>query len=110
MRIAVGMIGLRHPHSAGHLRTLDALERVEDVILYDDDPAARASGRALCRKTRAVEADLAAHDPETACAAAAPLADPAALRAQRFVAWRALVACSRRDDAARLASELGITR
>ena len=60
MRIGVGMIGLRHPHSAGHLRTLDALEGVGDVVLYDADPAARASGPALCRKTRAVEADLAA--------------------------------------------------
>ena len=58
MRIALGMIGLAHPHSAGHLRTLDALDDVGDVVLYDPDPAARASGREMCRKTRAVETDL----------------------------------------------------
>ena len=48
------MIGLTHPHSAGHLRTLDALEEVEGAVLYDPDPAARAAGPGMCRKTRAV--------------------------------------------------------
>ena len=60
MGIAAGMIGLTHPHSAGHLRTLDALEEIRDVVLYDPDPAARASGPGLCRKARAVDADLPA--------------------------------------------------
>lgn len=60
MRVIAGMIGLTHPHSAGHLRTLDALEGVQDVVLYDPDPTARASGTGLCRKTRAVYADLPA--------------------------------------------------
>lgn len=58
MRITAGMIGLTHPHSAGHLRTLDALEEIADVVLYDPDPAARAAGPAMCRKVEAVEADL----------------------------------------------------
>ena len=60
MRIVAGMIGLTHPHSAGHLRTLDALDGVADVVLYDPDPTARASGTGLCRKARAVYADLPA--------------------------------------------------
>ena len=34
MRITAGMIGLTHPHSAGHLRTLDALEEIAGVVLY----------------------------------------------------------------------------
>lgn len=60
MRIVAGIVGLTHPHSAGHLRTLDAVEAVEDVVLYDPDAAARASGPGLSRKARAVYADLPA--------------------------------------------------
>jgi tetratricopeptide (TPR) repeat protein len=55
-----------------------------------------------------VEAALAAGDASTACAAAAPLGR-GGTRAQRFAAWRALSACGRKDDADRLAHELGIT-
>ena len=58
MRITAGMIGLTHPHSAGHLRTLDALEEIAEVVLYDPDPAARAGGPAMSRKVEAVETDL----------------------------------------------------
>ncbi|HKX16479.1 MAG TPA: Gfo/Idh/MocA family oxidoreductase [bacterium] len=60
MRIGAGMIGLTHPHSAGHLRTLDALEQIGDVVLYDPDPTARAAGPEMSRKVRAVDADLRA--------------------------------------------------
>ena len=60
MRITAGMIGLTHPHSAGHLRTLDALEEIGEVVVYDADPAARAAGPRMCRKARAADADLRA--------------------------------------------------
>jgi predicted dehydrogenase len=36
--IGVGVVGLSHPHSAMHLRTLAALERVERIALFDVDP------------------------------------------------------------------------
>jgi len=55
-----------------------------------------------------VEAALAAGAPDRACAVAGPIAEPRALRAQRFLAWRALTACHRTDQAARLGAELGI--
>ncbi len=38
MSIVVGVVGLNHPHSAMHLRTLAASETVERVVLYDVDP------------------------------------------------------------------------
>jgi tetratricopeptide (TPR) repeat protein len=57
-----------------------------------------------------VEAALAAGEAGEACAAVGTLAEPSALRAQRFVAWRALLRCGRRDEADRLAAQLGIAR
>jgi tetratricopeptide (TPR) repeat protein len=62
------------------------------------------------REARAlfVEAALAAKDARAACDAADKLVVPEALRAQRFVAWRAFAACGRDADAQRLARELGI--
>jgi len=35
MKLTVGMIGLAHPHSASHLGTLDTLDKVTGVALYD---------------------------------------------------------------------------
>jgi len=55
-----------------------------------------------------VEAALAAGDTATACTTADKLVDPAALRAQRFIAWRAFSTCGRKAEAERLARELGI--
>jgi tetratricopeptide (TPR) repeat protein len=55
-----------------------------------------------------VEAALAAGDTAAACDAAASLV-AAPLRAHRFMAWRAFVACGRSADADRLAKDLGIT-
>lgn len=56
-----------------------------------------------------VEAALAASDPTTACAAAPKLADdPYALRAHRFLAWKAFSACHDAARAAQLARALGI--
>ncbi|MGE5185114.1 MAG: hypothetical protein ACM31C_23760 [Acidobacteriota bacterium] len=62
------------------------------------------------REARAlvVEAALAAKDSHAACEAVGPLLAPAALRSQQFVAWRALTACGRTDEAKRLAANLGI--
>lgn len=63
------------------------------------------------REARAlvVEAALAADRPAEACAVVGPLTEPAAVRTQRFTAWRALARCGRTDEADRLAGELGIT-
>ncbi len=38
--LTAALIGLRHPHSAGHLRTLDCLPEVTRIVLWDEDPAA----------------------------------------------------------------------
>jgi tetratricopeptide (TPR) repeat protein len=64
------------------------------------------------REARAllVEAALAANEPKAACDAAGPLTAAGGLRAHRFTAWRALEACGRKDEAAQLARELGITK
>lgn len=56
------------------------------------------------------EAALAAGDPAAACAAVAPLVDGKAPKAQRFIAWRALTKCGQRQEAERLAHDLGIAR
>lgn len=62
------------------------------------------------REARAlyVEAALAAKDPHEACTAVGPLLGPPALRSQQFLAWRALTACGRTEEAQRLAEKLGI--
>lgn len=61
-------------------------------------------------RSLAADAALAAGDPAEACRLVDPLLDPArgALRAQQFVAWRALSACGRKTDADRVAASLGI--
>jgi tetratricopeptide (TPR) repeat protein len=56
------------------------------------------------------EAALAAGDPAAACDAVAPLVTGKAPKAQRFIAWRALAKCGRKEDADRLARDLGITQ
>ena len=63
------------------------------------------------REARAlvVDAALAAGDAKLACESADKVAVAAALRSQRFLAWRAFTACKRKEDAARLGRELGIT-
>jgi predicted dehydrogenase len=60
MSTTVGIIGLRHPHSAGHLRTLATLAEVERVVVCDDEAAARAAAREHCPKIVAEEAEPAA--------------------------------------------------
>jgi tetratricopeptide (TPR) repeat protein len=67
------------------------------------DHANRDTGEA---RLLVVEAALAAGDPASACALAAPLAQGA--RAHRFMAWRAFTACQRTDEANALAGQLGI--
>jgi tetratricopeptide (TPR) repeat protein len=52
------------------------------------------------------EAALAAADSKAACAVVEPLTT--SLRAHQFVAWKALSACGRGEDAARVARALGI--
>jgi tetratricopeptide (TPR) repeat protein len=54
-----------------------------------------------------VEAALAAGDPAAACAEVEPLVT-AATRAHRFMAWKALSACGRKEEAQRLGAALGI--
>lgn len=61
----------------------------------------------LASRTLVVEAALAAGDPAAACDVVGPLAS-AALRAHRFLAWKAFSACGRKADADKLAAELKI--
>ena len=58
MGIIVGMIGLTHPHSAMHLRTLDALDAVDAVALYDSDLVTAGQTIGGCRKKSDVYSDL----------------------------------------------------
>lgn len=38
--VTVGVLGVTHPHSAAHLRTLELLEEVSTVVLWDEDDSA----------------------------------------------------------------------
>lgn len=38
--LTVGLIGLCHPHSTGHIRTLDCLPEVTRIVAWDEDPTA----------------------------------------------------------------------
>lgn len=58
MGIVVGMIGLRHPHSQAYLRSLDALDVVDSVALYDADAVALDSTSKLSNKASATYDDL----------------------------------------------------
>lgn len=53
------MIGLTHPHSAMYLDTLDALDEVGAIALYDQEAAVAQRVAATCRKTVGVYDDLA---------------------------------------------------
>lgn len=61
----------------------------------------------LASRALVVEAALAAGAADDACEHVEPLVR-APLKAQRFLAWKALSACGRKADADRLAAELGI--
>jgi len=52
MNLTVGMIGLTHPHSQPHLQTLHALDDVAQVLVWDEDPAARRACRERWPKAR----------------------------------------------------------
>jgi predicted dehydrogenase len=54
----LGLIGLTHPHSAGHLRTLAVTPEVERVLLYDPSEAAHGPARAHCAKAAEAFADV----------------------------------------------------
>jgi predicted dehydrogenase len=58
MSLVVGMVGLTHPHSAMHLRTLADVARVDGVVLCDPDPAARERVAAEFPKTIGALADF----------------------------------------------------
>jgi len=58
MGIVVGMIGLTHPHSRSYLRTLDALNVVDAVALYDSNPESFDAARQICRKVDRAYGDL----------------------------------------------------
>ena len=49
--LTAGLIGLRHPHSAGHLRTLDCLPEVTRIVAWDEDPSAFDELRGEARDT-----------------------------------------------------------
>jgi len=58
MSVVVGMAGLSHPHSAMHLRTLEASGEVHGIALWDPDPTARERAAGNCRKTDRAYANL----------------------------------------------------
>lgn len=59
MPATVAMIGLTHPHSAMYLDTLDALDAVGGIALYDQDTTTAREVAAACRKAVGVHDDLA---------------------------------------------------
>ena len=77
---------------------LRALALAQANLANRDTPEARSL---------AIEAALAANAPSEACALVDPLVT-APLRAQQFMAWRALSSCGRKADADKLAAALGI--
>ncbi len=58
MTTRVGMIGLTHPHSTMHLRTLDASDQVDVVVLYDVSEDALESTSRTFPKSIATYQDL----------------------------------------------------
>ncbi len=46
----VAFFGLRHPHSAAHLRTLSHSDRVDEVVVYDEDARALDEAQSTCEK------------------------------------------------------------
>ena len=38
--LTVALIGLRHPHSTGHIRTLDCLPEISRIVAWDEDTSA----------------------------------------------------------------------
>jgi UDP-N-acetyl-2-amino-2-deoxyglucuronate dehydrogenase len=55
----VALIGLTHPHSAMYLTSLETLDEVGGIVLYDSDPAALAAIAAKARKLVGTYDDLA---------------------------------------------------
>ncbi len=49
--LTAALIGLRHPHSAGHIRTLDCLPEVGRIVVWDEDSSALDSLRGEVRDT-----------------------------------------------------------
>jgi len=49
--LTVGLIGLSHPHSTGHIRTLDCLPEVTRIVAWDDEPTAFEKIRGEVRDT-----------------------------------------------------------
>ena len=43
--VKVALLGLTHPHALAHLRTLQALPEVEQILLWDEDVQALAHAR-----------------------------------------------------------------
>ena len=49
--LTAALIGLRHPHSAGHIRTLDCLPEVARIVVWDEDASAIEELRGEVRDT-----------------------------------------------------------
>src|SRR5262245_7188403 len=43
--LKAALLGLTHPHALAHLRTLQALPEVEQILLWDEDDRALAAAR-----------------------------------------------------------------
>ena len=55
--LSVGLVGLRHMHSQGHLRTLDTLPEVGKIVVWDEDPSAYDEMRDEAPQTELVRAE-----------------------------------------------------
>ena len=64
-KLTIAMLGLTHPHSIAHLRTLETSSEVEAVVLWDSDPSTLEGPAAdVCRKVvvRSTELDKVIED------------------------------------------------
>ena len=55
--LTVGLVGLRHMHSAGHLRTLDTLAEVGKIVVWEEDSSAYDEVGAEAEHTELVPVD-----------------------------------------------------
>jgi len=50
--VKTALLGVRNPHSIGHLRTLESLEEIDGVVLWDQDAAALSAFMQAAQSTK----------------------------------------------------------
>jgi predicted dehydrogenase len=64
MSLTVGVIGVNHPHAAGHLQALEGAPEIERLLIWDDDPAlAQHAVDNSCKARFAASAEEVLSDP-----------------------------------------------